>query len=317
MSGKKQHIIPQFLQRKFSKNSKQLFVYKKGGMYTVNIKDNYSENKYYSEENGELDNNITVDEQKYSDFLNRLLQQNVNQLYPLEIEFNQFLIHFFFRNKFIYDNIESSAEKLIKEYLIEYKRQAISYFKKNKTIFNKKRITYEVYYKKLHKLLIKIEKQFLQDIKDTGRKLFHNLSINIDKILFSNNHFSYTIIEKKDLILSDITFLVYSENESSYIPFIDNKISHILFPISHNKLLIIHKNDYDISNLFNLNVNDIFISSSWESFSSPEINDSFDILVNTIHSNHFYVQMDDIINSCINEYSFDTHFKEVFNNIIK
>lgn len=289
MAGKNQHIIPQFLQRKFSKNKKQLVVYKKDKVYKININNNYSGNQYYSEENGILDYDITNEEQKYSLVLDDLLNKDINQQFDINTELNEFILHFFFRNKYIYEHLHLHFKNLINDSIKLLKEQGHRFYLNNKKELNKNGINLKNFEHLLNENVSAVQKTALDIMDNTLRSNFHSKSVNQNN-KFSLPNFYYSIIESENTVLSDILFLVFSKNENSYIPFLDNKISHILFPISHNKILVIYEKNYDINNLSNININLIFIESAWESFSIDVDGnyDSFNLLKDKIRTNSFY-----------------------------
>jgi hypothetical protein len=109
MSGRKQHIVPQFLQKGFANNG-QIYVYSKNKTpsYIASIKDNFAERDFYSNPQEPLiDDHITKQENQFAPCIDNLRNINENNYFVLKNNniLLDTIINFSLRNKEIQEHI--------------------------------------------------------------------------------------------------------------------------------------------------------------------------------------------------------------------
>ena len=140
MSGKKQHIIPQFLQKNFSNNDGIFNHRKNHKSYPVKIKDNWEQNYYYSN----LDQPITdTESEKISPLIKELLTKEINKEFQINTDIQFLITHFWTRNKFIWKIIENEMltclnnlgvynKKILEKAALKVYAKHRGFFQKNK-----------------------------------------------------------------------------------------------------------------------------------------------------------------------------------------
>lgn len=272
MSGRKQHILPQFVQNHFTVDGK-IYVYKKDHDYPHTVKDNFCQRDYYSSpENPNLDNEITEKEKFLSLLWDSLLKMPLNYPKILSNDIQDLIGHMFFRNKFIIESLFNQLKENIsivntKENMIE---DALSIYSKNQQAFIRKNISYQKYAEKVKgldydTLLMENQKAF-EEIKKIISKKIHWLSVpnmNAPSInIFSSGKYQYEIIQSEErIVLSDTLLLFKNTDEYSFMP--DN-FTDFLMPLSSNRFIYIYETTKNIPNI--KIINNALIENSYESF---------------------------------------------------
>lgn len=264
MSGRKQHIVPQFIQKNFSIKS-QVWVYTNNKIYSTNIKDNFAERDFYSSpNNSSVDDHITSKEGIYSNCLQQLLTSTTNITNNLNKNFvlMEFISHLIFRTKEMQNNlIEKSLSDLFKIIqtitLSDFQSSFTRKFKKNKRmlqIIKDIPNNLPLWEKNLSELKTEIENK----LKTEQREALKDVNI---KHLHLLQNFNYKIIDTDiELILSDnILFCVQSNNQIQSM--LDEHTETLYFPISSNKILILFKTNKDTLGIEDINKNMSSISS--------------------------------------------------------
>lgn len=109
-SCKNQHIIPQFLQRQFTKTG-QLYRHTKEKSFIVNITNNFSQNEYYSERPLEGAKEKTLDQ--------KITEQESLDIHINGVNSKEFPMHFIISNSALHDTVKNSFnyEKSVKNML--------------------------------------------------------------------------------------------------------------------------------------------------------------------------------------------------------
>lgn len=255
MSGKKQHIVPQFLQKHFS-NGDSIGAYMINKCYPTNIKDNMAENYFYSgKEDTTIDDIITKDEIDIVKILNKYQSEKVNESKKIEDDLIKMLLHFSTRTKYF---LNFYTDSLINWLSDEIKKEEVK-----KEILDK-----------LNKKSIILETELSNAFEEIKSVLSKNIKKKLrEKIVKKNNHYNlkflkdYNYIIKNfdnDIILPDTVVLFYIENKN-YSPYPD-KSNVVAIPITKNKLLICYENENIIENFNNEDINVLLSSISYEKF---------------------------------------------------
>lgn len=276
MSGNRHHFIPQFLQKKFicteRKKGSITHVYRKNGShFSANVVNTSVENKFYTSETLDADENITKEENK---ILSILRKEE-----PDSAEMAIVIAHFEIRTKNLRVMFASTIDSLLKsaykkilndQYLKELIKKL---FQNNPNIidneFNKIQGRNQIP-KQLEKKLIKEVKLgksksielFVESYIKVAQDKFSNYSLEIEKSI-KNGHIkilqdsfslkkrtarykrlTYTLhhIEDSSMILGDsvVVFKVHSKGEVTWKQFTDrdDEILCIAIPIASNKIII-------------------------------------------------------------------------------
>lgn len=306
MSGKKQHTIPQFFQRNFSNNRKQLHCYTLKKNFKTNISNNLAERYFYSNSNDTtLDDKITnAEAEKYSLYLDYLLKKEGLELDLNYKDFKDFFIFSFLRTQSMRDFYFSLREEFLNQLMnLDNEKFRIIISKKNlekifqemtkedEELFNlsMESLYPEIEFNKEYLLenidstmesidISEFRKEFEKGIKkyldnkrieekekDIYRKDFLEKALFKENEAFFDKSFKFSIIRKEYFILSD-NLMVFEDqnNEFSCLENDINRISSIYFPLSKNKILIIHKNE--INEINEELINDELIKVSSERF---------------------------------------------------
>lgn len=299
MSGRKQHIIPQFFQRNFSIDNKILRHHKEKTI-KLSIKDNWAERDYYSSPfNSYLDDKITEIEAKQIVItLNKILKMEPNKEFNIDDDIAFMLKHFLLRNKAINNLIKDKISDTIS---LAYSDDTLN------NVFARVNAKYSRRMSKEHKVFLnnilnssysEVRNYFQKLINDN--KTMHNMSIDhgSPKVI---SDMKYQIINTENqLILSDTLLSCFSPN--GFSPIFDKDTYFIIFPFEKNKFLLF----YETFPTFSLNnINDYLASCSYESFcscSSCDIKD-LDFLKNKIGTSYIY------------EYKIEFDKEEISNNL--
>lgn len=318
-SCKNQHIIPQFLQRNFTKTD-QLYRHTKEKSFIVNIKNNFSQNEYYSERPLEgdtkqtLDQKITIQEAlELSPCLLYLLKLETNKEFIVNEKISKFIYHFILRNKkiiksfieafderfkVIFSNEESFKDKIFKKMCLKLIPE-FKYNNYNANWDNIKKNLYTAY----DKVIPQAHTSWFNNITSIHRKI-HEKCLDNNKRL---DGFKFKIIEGFYILSNTILVGYNSSTNIKYLPYIDCETEYILFPISSSKLLIIYKNNFPVLN--NSEINQYLVSGSDEFCSELTREDPLTTsLINHINTS----QINSLLNADIEE-----NPEKVINNIIK
>lgn len=297
MSGKKQHIIPQMIQRNFCEEDGKIYIYKKNKHYASNIIDNFAENYYYSDSiDSRLDDEITKDEAKnISTTLSQLKKYKINEVFDLDKNMGNFVLHMIKRNKFI---LEGVNKFLISDYVFNFINEKVKHIIINiiKKYQKKLNWTNEEITIGVESLLMKNHVKnnilsHLENFKEENKKNFHWGAISDTEInsSFFGEKYKYIVMESLEIVLPlPDTFMYLKKHEC-----IENS-DYMVFPITSNKFVVVFE-----SILPNININDVvenLVFSSFGSFivSRKNASDYFLSLSNKINKNMFAHHVDDL-----------------------
>lgn len=307
-SCKNQHIIPQFLQRQFTKTG-QLYRHTKEKSFIVNITNNFSQNEYYSERPLEgakektLDQKITEQEAlEFSPHLSFLLTLETNKEFLVDEKTSNFIYHFILRNKKIiksfieaFDtrfNVTCSTEEAFKNKIFQQMRlNLIPEFKYNNYNADWNKIKNRLY-QGYDTAIGKANTYWFDTITKVHREI-HEKCLNNNKGL---EEFKLKIIEGFYVLPNTVLIGYNSKANIKYLPYIDCETEYILFPISSNKLLIVYKDNFPFLN--NDEINQYLVSGSDEFCSELSKKDPLIMnLINYIYTN----KINSLLNADIEE----------------
>lgn len=290
MSGKKQHIIPQFFQRNFSKTNKIYRYNKDGKFFGISIGDNYAENYAYSSSSDmTLDTKITDEETHIFSTLNKLLEQETDSEYIIDNEVNRFVLHFFLRNKYIFDGL---YEKMLKdlEYISEFNENEFinhinNIYSKNRSVLTSNNIDIVSFQNICNKPIKKIMEKFNETLLNFKKsKVMYEFGSDT-KTAHVLNDFKYRLENRDSLICADTIFCSYDLSNKNYCPYIDKNTNHIIFPLSKTKLLVLYKEDVSLTDN---EIEKALISCCYNSFSIDIKNEYYSNICRNIKTAEYY-----------------------------
>lgn len=293
MSGKKQHIVPQFIQRNFS-NTDKIYRYNLNPqrVFGTKIGDNYAENYAYAHtDNMDLDTKITQEENNIFKILNKLLLQEMNSEKLIDEDVNRFVLHFFLRNKYIYNGMYEKLQNAIKLITNINENEFINFvnktYSKNRSLFLSQNMDIVGFQNICRQSIPGTIKKFHDELLNfKNSKLMYELGADTKTAPILND-FKYRIEEKTELICADVLFCSFDSQDKTYSPYIDKNSSYIIFPISKTKLLLLYKDNVVLTNE---EINFALTSCCYNSFSIDINNEYYSNISKNIKTVDFYTK---------------------------
>lgn len=316
---KRQHYIPQFLQKGFTTDDKenQTNVVTKDKIYKSNIKDVYVENLFFSELPDKesnivtLDQKITYKEHEILRTLNLLKSLPYDTEINMTLDYSNFIFHFFLRNKqFSKTFTNSIISAILKRISHELCDNACEIFSNEHghEIFEHIKIIENIQLnRKTTRDLKKHPEKIKKAVYDFIQPEFHNIiEENLKNIIESNTLFRRIInsfsVEKSDnnflnnwkfkiikghFVLPDTIFTSYSnEWDYDFAPIIGKEFSYTLFPIQKDKIIILYPDKFPDSNTFDETQINRYLTSNSDLFITNDIKiDNFEKLKNNLGKN--------------------------------
>jgi hypothetical protein len=290
MSGRKQHIVPKFLQQGFSTNE-QTFVYTKEKIYSSNIKDVLAERDFYSSpEDTTIDDKITNRESLYFSVVNNLLKLPTDTYYTIDNDLKETIIHFIFRAKYVRTKIITNLIDMINHTFNDEFKDIFF----NKIMEIAKPECYTIIKNMIQAVEI-FPIQCQEQFKTSFKNKLNNLIVDSDKLSQSDilEDCYYQIIQTEENLILPDCFVTCLLTTGEFTPFPEDAFNYIYFPIYNDKLLVISKEQNDLPLPLDITQLKIELAKSAnERFISKTKNESF--LQSNIGQNQFLLFIDDM-----------------------